>query len=212
MAEGLTLSQALRTTLFWTVTLGFALYAFAMVAWIVHSVPFYESVGMSPGWAAALTSMTAGFAIFSRLGGGLIADRLPKLEYGGALINLIIAAAFVILLIDTGTLAIGLFLALFVISFGSGGALLQTLVLTRAFGVAHFATIYGVVTVAETVGMLIGPTASGAIFDATGEYDLAIVMVLIVFSCSGLLFLLATRLPRPLAPTPPLRLPSAAPP
>ncbi len=191
---GVTLGQALRTSIFWVITLGFTLYAFAMVAWIVHSVPFYESVGISPGWAAALTSMTAGFAIFSRLGAGLLADRLRKLEYGGALINLLIAVAFAVLLVDTSPVAIAVFLTLFVISFGSGGALLQALVLTRIFGVAHFATIYGVVTVAETVGMLIGPTASGAIFDATGEYDLAIVMVLTVFGCAGLLFLLATRL------------------
>ena len=118
--------------------------------------------------------------------------------------------AFAILLVDTSPAAIAVFLTLFVISFGSGGAMLQALVLTRSFGVAHFATIYGVVTVAETVGMLIGPTASGAIFDATGEYDWAIVMVLAVFGCAGLLFLLATRL-APALPAPvPQRLSSEA--
>jgi len=75
--------------------------------------------------------------------------------------------------------------------------MLEPLSLTRAFGVRHFATIAGAVTVMRTIFQLLGPFAAGLIFDATGDYDWALAMFVGSFGLSFLLFLVAMRLPRP---------------
>jgi len=196
--HGLTLRQASRTALFWTFIAGITLFTFGMATWIVHSVPFYESVGLSPGWAAGLTSLSAGLGIGSRLAAGHVADRLPRLEYGAAGVAALLAASMVVLLISTAPVALAIFLVLFVTGFGGGGALMLTLLLTRGFGVAHFATILGAVMIVETVGLLVGPTAAGSIYDATGSYRGVVMMLLAAFTLSCGCFLVASRLRRPL--------------
>ena len=195
---GVPLTEALRSPIFWAITSGLMLFVLGMVTWLVHAVPFYESVGMSPGWAAGLTSITAGGGIVSRLVAGRMADRFPKYEYVGMAACLVLGLSTVVLLIDTSPLMIALFLLLFVSAFGVSGAMLETLLLTRAFGVRFFATIYGVVMLLNTVGMLVGPTTAGAIFDATGSYSWALVMMLAMFVGAAVLFMVASRLPRPI--------------
>ena len=78
--------------------------------------------------------------------------------------------------------------------------MIEPLLLTRAFGVAHFASLLGVIAVVETTGQIVSPTAAGAIFDATNSYDWALVMFAIALVVSMTLFWLASRLPRPVIP------------
>ena len=40
------------------------------------------------------------------------------------------------------------------------------MLLTRTFGMAHFATILGAIVVVETLGQIVSPTVAGAIFAA----------------------------------------------
>ena len=105
--------------------------------------------------------------------------------------------SIVLLLVSGGSLwGIVLFLIAFMIGSG-GGPMLEPLLLTRAFGVRHFASILGMVVAVETMGEIISPVAAGAIFDSTGEYDWALVMFSLAFLVSVLLFMLAVRLPFP---------------
>ena len=194
---GVTLREAIHAPIFWTLATGLMLFTFGMLTWIVHAVPFYESEGVSPGWAAGLTSITAGGGMVSRILTGRIADRFPKYEYVGITASLLLGSSIIILLVDVNPIMIAFFLLLFVSAFGMGGALLETLVLTQAFGVRHFATIFGVVMLFDTVGMLVGPTAAGVIFDETGSYDWALLMILLAFGSASLLFLAASRMLRP---------------
>ena len=208
-STGLTLRQAMRTPLFWVIALALTMLFYGLIGWIVHAVPYYESVGISPGWAAGLVSIAAGGSIVALLALGAVADRAGRMEAVAIGLAVFLSAAMLTLLISGGSVVgVALFVVLFVIG-RSGGPLLEPLLLTRAFGVAHFATILGVVFMVETVGLVISPTAAGAIFDATGSYDWALVM----FACSAgaacLLFWLAARLPRPTL-LPPATPPSAA--
>jgi hypothetical protein len=108
------------------------------------------------------------------------------------------------LLIAPNSAGIALFVLLWVIG-SSGGPMIEALLLTRAFGVAHFASILGAVLVVETVGQIVSPTVAGAIYDATGSYDWTLVMFLGAFACAFILFGIALRLPRPeFADAPPL--------
>ena len=51
--------------------------------------------------------------------------------------------------------------------------------------------------VVETSGQIISPSAAGALYDATGNYDWALAMFAGSLGLSALLFAVAGRLPRP---------------
>ena len=78
--------------------------------------------------------------------------------------------------------------------------MVEALILTRAFGVKHFATILGAVVVVETIGQILSPTIAGAIYDATGSYDLALFMFMGTFATAAVMFFVASRMKRPYEP------------
>ncbi len=193
---GIPLRTAIRTPLFWVLAAGLSLFFYGMFGWLVHQIPFYESVGISRRTASLLVSAAAGTGIITRLGFGVIADRVPRFELLAIGLGAFLAASMAVLLANSGPAGIALFLGLWVIGAG-GGPMMEALLLTRAFGVAYFATILGAVVVVETIGQILSPTLAGAIFDSTGSYDWALVMYICTFLLSLSLFYIALKLPRP---------------
>lgn len=199
---GLTLGQALSTPLFWVLALAVMLFFYGGFGWLVHMVPFYESVGVSRGVAAALVSITAGVGILTRLGFGLLADRVRRIENAAMGLLAFLMAGMTALILDSGTAGIALFVVFWIVGSG-GGPLLEPLVVSRSFGLAHFGAILGaLIIVVETIGFTVGPAAAGAIFDSTGSYDWVLVMFLGTFATSFALFYVAARLPIPAIPRP----------
>ncbi len=194
--SGVPLSRAVRLPMFWLIAFGLMLLFYGMFGWTVHQVPFWESNGFSREVGALFISVAAGLGIFFRLGFGFVSDRLHRIEYAGMLFTTCLVLSMITLLIGTSTLGIGVYLGLWV--FGSSGApLMEALLITRAFGLSHFATILGSIVVVETIGQIISPTVAGVIFDSTGSYDAALVMFVCAFILSFAMFALASRLPRP---------------
>jgi len=194
---GMTLREALRTPTFWVLACGFMTFFFGMFGWLVHQVPFYESVGISRGMAATIVSGAAGAGIVTRLVAGSLADRTTRFEVVVMALAAVLVLAMVTLSISTSPAAIVLFVGLWIIG-TAGGPMMEALILTRAFGVTHFATILGAVVVVETVGQILSPTITGAIYDATGQYDLALLLFIGTFSIALVLFTIASRIPHPI--------------
>ena len=199
-ATGATLGQALRSPLFWVISGALMLFFYGMFGWLVHQIPFYESVGLSRGTASLIVAIAAGAGILSRLAFGVVADRVSLFEYAGMGLGAILLAAMTVLLFDTGPIGIALFLLFWVVG-ASAGPMMEAMLLTRAFGLAHFATIFGVAVVVETIGQILSPIVAGWIFDTTGSYDWALVMFMSTFAGAIALFAIAARLPRPYAPS-----------
>ena len=197
--EGVTLPQALRSPLFWALAFGFMLFFYGMFGWLVHQVPFYESIGLSRRAATSIVSATAALSIGTRLLVGVIADSISRFEYVVVGLALTLLVAMVTLSVSTSPTAIAMFLVLWVVG-TAGGPMVEALLLTRAFGVANFATILGAVVVVETIGQILSPTIAGAIYDATKSYDLALLMFTGTFAAAAVIFLGASRLRRPFEP------------
>jgi sugar phosphate permease len=193
---GLTPAQAVREPLFWVLATALMLFFFGLIGWTVHVVPFFESRGISRETAALVVSGTSGAGIAARLLIGSIADRFQRFEMASAVLTFTLVLGMVSLLLEGGWLGVGLFVTFWLVG-TSAGALAETLNLTRAFGLAHFATILGIVVVVETMGEVLSPSVTGWIFDETGSYDLALVMYACTFTASAALFALASRMRRP---------------
>jgi sugar phosphate permease len=193
---GLSLREASRTPFFWLCALGFMFMFYGMMGWMVHQVPFYESVGYSRGTAALIVSASAGMSIVARLSMGVIADRFDRFEGIVVVLLGLQMAGMATLLVSTSPPAIVLFLLFWVIG-ASAGPMVESLVLLKAFGMKAFATILGAMLVIETAGQIVSPALAGAIFDRTASYDGALIMFMSAFGAGLLLFLAAGRMRPP---------------
>ena len=196
-AEGVSLPAALRTPIFWTLTLGISLYFFAGFGLVVHSVPFFENEGFSPAEAAGVVSAMAGLSILSRIVLAATVDRARRFERVAMFLAVSGMITVGLLLIGTSPWLVVVFVLLWSIS-DTGPALIEPLALSRAFGAAHFGSILGAVGVARTVAMVASVAVAGAIFDGTGSYSWALVMLLGAFGGALAFFFASLRLPRPI--------------
>jgi sugar phosphate permease len=198
VAASVTLGEAMRMPIFWVLSAGLMLFFYGMIGWTVHLVPFFESRDLSTETAALLVSLASGAGIVSRLSLGSFVDRFERFE--GAAVGLIslLSLGMGVLLLKFGLPGIFVFLALWVIG-TTAGSMIEALTLTRAFGLAHFATILGAIVVIETMGEILSPSLSGFIYDRTGSYDWALVMYLLTFAGSATMFAIARRMAYPAA-------------
>ncbi len=193
---GVSVREALRTPLFWVISGALTAFFFGMISWMLHGIPYYESVGYSTERAALLFSIAAGGGVVARLTFGYLADRIPRMEVAAMVVSAFLAGAFATLLITDGSvIGVAIFLVFWIIG-SSGGPMIEPLLLTRSFGLVSFGALLGIIQVISALH-LASPIISGAIFDATGEYDWALVMLLASMALSVALFWLAWRLPRP---------------
>jgi MFS family permease len=134
----------------------------------VHIVAYCSDLGYGVARGAEMLSMMLGFGIISRIGSGLVADRigpLPTLLTGSVMQAL---ALFLYLWFD-GLTPLYVISALFGL-FQGGIVPMYALIVREYFPPRQAGTLVGLVVMATIAGMAIGGWMSGAIFDLTGSY------------------------------------------
>jgi MFS family permease len=170
-AHDLALGQALRTRTFWLLLVSLFTFFFYFLALLEHLVLFLTDEGMARTDAAYAYATAIGLGIWSKLGLGALADRIPEkasllLDFG-----LLALSSLVLLALPQDSL-----LWIFVATFGISVAardVVYPLIVTRCFGVSHMAEIYGVLMLMLVVGGGLGPFFAASVHDATGRYDIA---------------------------------------
>ena len=187
-----TLREAMHTPTLWLLAVSTGALYLLQSGTNIHQAAFFLDQGLGVGVSAASISMNAVFTGLGSLFWGWVVDRVPvRYTYPG--VALMMAAALVLF-----TMADTVIEALIVASiFGTavGGILVVPVVAyANYFGRGSLSTIRGVTEPFVSLGQAIGGLFSGVIFDVTGSYKLAFVVLAIVgFATIGLL--LATRAP-----------------
>ena len=137
----------------------------------VHIVAYCGDLGYGPARGAEVLSAMLGFGILSRIGSGLIADRL-----GGAATLLIGSvlqgiALFLYLLFD-GLVSLYIISALFGL-FQGGIVPMYAIIVRQYFSPKEVGIRIGIVLMATLFGMALGGWMSGVIFDHTASYQAA---------------------------------------
>ena len=137
----------------------------------VHIVAYCGDLGYGPARGAEMLSAMLGFGIFSRIGSGLVADRL-----GGAATLLIgsvlqAIALFLYFLFD-GLVSLYIISALFGL-FQGGIVPMYAIIVRQYFSPKELGIRVGIVLMATVFGMALGGWMSGVIFDHTGSYRIA---------------------------------------
>ena len=134
----------------------------------VHIVAYCGDLGYGVARGAEMLSLMLGFGIISRIGSGLVADRI------GGLATLLVgsimqaAALFLYLLFD-GLTPLYVISALFGL-FQGGIVPMYAIVVREYFPPRQAGTLVGLVITSTIFGMALGGWMSGAIFDLTGSY------------------------------------------
>jgi OFA family oxalate/formate antiporter-like MFS transporter len=196
--EGLTVSQALHSSAFWRLAGAVALGNVGLMAIIVHQIPFFtDSVGLSESAAAASVTAMVMVSLAGRFGFGYLADLIDK--------RLVMAGAYTCVALGVLMFAVvfhpwQVVLALPLFGLGWGGIIpVRPAFQAEVFGLRAFGAIQGLVFTVATLGAIVGPVFAGWMYDQTGSYRLAFV---ILAATASLAIPMLVTLRRPGLPSP----------
>lgn len=139
----------------------------------VHIVSMCHDFGFGPARGAEMLSLMLGFGIISRLGFGLITDKI------GGLRTLLIASSmqcFALFLFLPASGLSGLYAVSIMFGLFQGGVVPCYAIIVREYFPANEAGAkLGIIILATLIGMALGGYLSGVIFDFTGSYDAAFI-------------------------------------
>ncbi len=168
---GLELGEALRSRSFWMLTAASFLFSCVASGAGLHLITYLMGLGCTVTFAASMMSLVYVGTSFGKLVMGLFADRVSARV--ALAVNFVVAALGMVLIFGAAHVAI---LIPFVMVFGfTLGAPLVLLPLLTAdsLGLKRFGAIGGVSGLFNTLGAVVGPIATGQIFDLTGSYSFA---------------------------------------
>ena len=187
--SGLTLAQALRTPLFWTLALCAAAVFYPIFVSTQQFILQAAKIGLSPQQASFGLSSLFFVSVLGKFLFGWLSDRFPPTRVMLACCLVMFASTLVLLNLTASTI----FAFLIPFGFGYGGTfvLLQRIA-ADYFGNRDYPKILGVLIVIETVGASIGGLVTGRMADAAGgDYTKAFNAVIAV---SGFAFVLTVML------------------
>ena len=185
-----TLREAMHTSSFWFMQVGWASSMFVISAFSVHVIPFLTDMGISETVAGLMLSMTIFFTVPSRFFSGFLADRVPRnrLQVLAAAPLFVQGIGLTLFLVHPSLVTAYALLIFY--GLGNGGVTPIRLAMGgRYFGRRAFASILGI--------GIASPILAGWIHDVTNSYRLAFLIFLMVLLAAGtaLLFLRPPKLP-----------------
>jgi len=194
---GVTVKRATRSATFWLLFGIYVLQLYTISAINLNTQVFAEHRGFTQMIAPLFMAFALGVTLPGRLITGLLCDRI-NLKY-----VVVLAAAFVAvspLTLELCVVKLGWtdFRAIAIFSVFHGGAIAMNAIVLpvlvgHCFGGRNFSKIMGLVMGGFAIGVILGPTSAGKIFDKTGSYELAFVICTI----AGVLSLILALLLRP---------------
>lgn len=185
---------------FWLLAGSFGLMMSAMSAILVHMVPHVSDLGFAEEAAAVALSACALTSSFGKPVFGFLADKHGTTPAILASLTLQILGAAAIMLVTEYPMIIA---ASVLFGMGTGGVMpLQAAALSEHFGDLRFGAISGIIRPAMLPLGMLGTPLAGWIFDETGRYFWAFIILIILYSLSALLLLMAGKGKAPRGPIP----------
>lgn len=186
--DGLTLSEALRTTTFWLVLVTVAAGGGCLTAIFSHVVPILAERGVGLGTATTVVGVFALVTALWQVGSGTLLDKVssPRIVVP---MYLAAVAGLAVIELGSGLPAWLLGGALLGVGLGTQYGTMPMLV-ARYFGLRHFGVIIGVMYSAIIIAQGITPVLLDHAFDVQGSYRFALTAIGAGLTIGGLLLLL----------------------
>ena len=187
-----TVAQALRTPVFYMITVTHVSSSVSIVTLALHLVPKLIDTGFSLAAAGVVVLTYTAVAVPAQFAAGYIADRLPKPPVIFTLLIMQSTAILIIAVAETVQM-VYLFAVLYGIGFG-GRIPLLTAIRGDYFGRKAFATIMGMSQLPSSLVMIGAPLFAGYMFDTTGSYAIPFI-TFAMFGFLGAFLMLLVRRP-----------------
>jgi sugar phosphate permease len=184
-----TLGEALHTRTFWLLLICGISFPLTITGLLFHYVPLMQTKGISSQLAAATLLLWGPSMVVGSLIGGFLTERIHS-RYMLVVVQLLLACAMLwTLVISTPWQAF----AFVFVAGAAGGMLLTTYAVTWAnyFGRRYLGAIRGVASMNTLFFSALGALPFGVVFDITGSYDLAILILIAFPAISALAALFA---------------------
>jgi len=189
IVTGYTLSQALKTKLFYSILIASVCGGFTYSALLPQVYPHLILNGINEATASLSVTVFATFGMIGKFILGAFSDKYgPRLAL---IIDLIGQSVCVCLMVYAGN-EIPLWIIVPSMGFflGAFGALYQLIVI-ESFGVKYFGSIMGVISVAHAIPSFTGPLIAGLSYDSTDAYGLAFFTTGVLFAIGALSLIVA---------------------
>ena len=196
LTKGLSLKLALGTSAFWFICLTFLISGFSSMGVIQNQIPHLQDKGFSLALAAgAITGLGFGSAV-GKFFFGWLCDFI-KAKYACVLSIILLAIATIILiLIKPGAPVVVIWVYGIVHGLGAGGWLpTMSILVNRNFGLVSYGAIFGMVSLAQAVGVAAGPLFGGYMYNAMNTYNWAFVIMVSAYTIA-ISSVLAVRRPK----------------
>ena len=191
--SGLSVAAAVRTRQFWLLILVYAVCGFGDFFVTTHVVAFAQDKGISALLAGNLLALMGLTGLLGVMLAGYWSDRTGPV-WPTALSFAARAGAFALVAFDQSPLSVAIFALVFGLTFLVTAPL--TVIFVRdSFGTRNLGALTGLITMVHHVCGGIGAYIGASIFDATGGYRIAF-MIMLVTSTIALLLTLSLRGPR----------------
>ena len=188
--QSVSIRTAIGTAQFWIICIAEFTIFFCLLTTIIHIIPHARDLGLPPTSAAAVLSTIGGVSMLGRIVMGTANDKI------GGKRSLIIC--LVLLISSLGMLILGssmwiLFVFAVIYGFAHGGLFtVMSPTIAELFGTASHGTLFGLILFCGTIGGSVGPWLTGYVFDTTGSYQIAF-MILIALAMTGLVLISSLR-------------------
>ena len=182
-SEGLSVKMALATTSLWLIAVSFLANGFSEVGLLQSQVPYLVDVGFPLATAATAYGVVGLWSLIGKFGFGWLCDRVQAkyacaIGFGVQLVGIII-----LMNVRPAAPAALLWLYVVVIGFGVGSWLpTMSMLISTNFGLAAYGILFGMITLAQSIGSSTGPLMAGYMYDATGSYHWAFIIFLSLFA------------------------------
>ena len=187
---GMTRAEAMRTRTFWTIFIALTFAPMAIIGTIGQSVPMLQSRGFPLDVASNAVSSVYIGAMLAQTCSGFLLDRFdsPRIALP------FFAAAFIgVLIMHTSQSASTLLPGAVLMGMGQGTEMgIGAYLISRFFGMRHFASIYSFIFAASNLGLGLGIISMGTVYDRWHSYapmkyvmPTALVLAMLLFLSLG---------------------------
>ncbi len=181
--------EALRTRSLWLMVVSTNLASLG-IASAVHSIPYFQDIGMPLQAATFVFVLNHVSGIVSKLVWGIIAERIPVRyclmgNYLGR------SVATFILVFGTGVERAYIFSIMSGL-LGNAFAVLQAQIWADYYGRTFLGTIRGILTPFTLMASIGGPLFAAYVYDRAGSYDAAFVVFAVTFALAAIILFYAT--------------------